>query len=503
MFDLSLVPVISGSLVLMLRLLLISQREHYIPGRTTRVVWAWMRARPWVNIVLLGGCSVTAIELSETPWWSAVILGFCISFPVGFPAKQRNAWPRWTRRSRVLAVVFLGLALLTSTTAHFCGLRMEMSPLLLACTLLGTCEFALWVTSPMERMLSKRFLYDAMHKLHRVKPKVVGITGSWGKTSTKNHLRDLLASNFEVLASPASFNNQNGLSMTINEMLSDRTEVFIAEIGMYGEGEIASICSWLKPEVAVITAIGPMHIERVGSIEAIARAKSEILALAEVGVFWMGDPRVAAIAKSARLRRTVTCGMFGSNCNVEVSAGSDVNSYFVHGEKIGDLPAGQLHYENVACAVGAALALDVPMKVLRDGIKRMLPVGHRAEKVRAESGTQVIDDTFNSNPSGALRALEILKASASGRRVVVTPGFFELGRRQARETTDFVKACLDAGSEVIFVGYSNRRAVRALARANGQKLSIVPNRKHAKKLLAGLGDNDAILWENDLPVHLP
>jgi|688.fasta_scaffold18174_6 UDP-N-acetylmuramoyl-tripeptide--D-alanyl-D-alanine ligase len=497
------IPTVAGSIVLTLRLLLISQREHYIAGRTSRVIWMWLKAKPWPHILLVAGASLLQVLLGGSVGSSTACFVLCVFSPVGFPLRQRDAWPKWTRRLRVLAFVHFAIMLSMVVTAVILGLPVDVLPLAIFASLLVSCELALRLTGPFEEVVAERYLNEAVTKLKSVNPRVVGITGSWGKTSTKNHLRDLIGEHLRVVASPASFNNQNGLSMTINEMVDSRTELLIAEIGMYGEGEIAKICDWLRPEVAVITAIGPMHLERVGSIDAIKRAKSEILNHAPVGVFWMGDVNVALIAKEFHLPKTVSCGMFGSDCNVEVSVGQNINTYFVHGETIGSLPAGELHHENVACAIGVALALNVPTKVLSEGLQRMLPVGHRAETFSSDSGALVIDDTFNSNPSGAKRALKILEDFRGSRRIVVTPGFFELGHQQAEKTREFVESSLAAGVEVIFVGYSNRRAVASLAKHSGSELRLVASRTKAKKILSNLGSHDAILWENDLPVHLP
>ena len=94
---------------------------------------------------------------------------------------------------------------------------------------------------------------------------MVAITGSFGKTSTKGYVADLVGDSKTVVASPASFNNRAGLAWAVNEQLADATEVFVAEMGTYGRGEISELCSWIRPDIAVITAVGPVHLERFGS----------------------------------------------------------------------------------------------------------------------------------------------------------------------------------------------------------------------------------------------
>ena len=121
---------------------------------------------------------------------------------------------------------------------------------------------------------------------------MVAITGSYGKTTTKQYTAHLLSGSFRVVASPASFNNRMGLARAINEQLAPGTEVFIAEMGTYGRGEIAELCTWIRPEVSAIVAIGPVHLERFKTEERIVSAKSEILDGAKVGVL-VGRPSPA------------------------------------------------------------------------------------------------------------------------------------------------------------------------------------------------------------------
>ena len=121
---------------------------------------------------------------------------------------------------------------------------------------------------------------------------IVGIVlgGSYGKTSTKGYLAHLLAGRYSVVASPRSFNNRAGLARTVNELLVPGTDVLIAEMGAYGPGEIAELCRWLPPEVAVITAIGPVHLERFKSLDRTLAAKAEITVGAETVVLNVDDP---------------------------------------------------------------------------------------------------------------------------------------------------------------------------------------------------------------------
>ena len=207
-------------------------------------------------------------------------------------------------------------------------------------------------------------MVEATARLRRVDPTVVAITGSYGKTSTKGHIAHLVRPTRAVVATPASFNNRAGLARAVNEHLADGTEVFVAEMGTYGPGEIAELCRWCPPDVAVITAIGPVHLERFGSEDRIVEAKSEILERADDVVLAVDDPRLAALAERAAAegKRVVRCSASDRAADVCVVRSADGSrlSAFVHGSLlVADLavPPG-VQPTNLACAIAVALVLE-------------------------------------------------------------------------------------------------------------------------------------------------
>jgi UDP-N-acetylmuramoyl-tripeptide--D-alanyl-D-alanine ligase len=359
---------------------------------------------------------------------------------------------------------------------------------------------------PVERTLSQQYVRQAADTLRRVSPRVVAITGSYGKTSTKEHVRDLVTGTFEVVASPASFNNRLGLAKAVNDAVAPGTEVFIAEMGTFAKGEIADLCSWIKPTVSVLTAVGPVHLERFGSLEAIAAAKSEIFAGAETVVINSDDDRVRAVA-AAKVDPTalVRCSMTDPAADVYVgrtAAGLEVH---VGGRSIGTVKA-DVFGANVACAVGAALAIGVAPEAIGPRLDRLGAPAHRAQVTEAASGVTIIDDTYNSNPDGAAAALRLLETMAndSARRVVVTPGMIELGARQRHENTSFGAAAGHIASHLVVVGHTNKAALVAGARDTDAEIVAVPDRAAATQLVRELlSSGGVVLYENDLPDHHP
>jgi UDP-N-acetylmuramoyl-tripeptide--D-alanyl-D-alanine ligase len=355
----------------------------------------------------------------------------------------------------------------------------------------GLVDLALWILRPYEKRSGNEWVKKAAAKLNSVGSEVVAITGSYGKTTTKNYLAHLLGGWRRVVASPASFNNRMGLARAINENLVPGTEVFIAEMGTYGYGEIAELCEWLPPKVAAMVSVGPVHLERFGSTRDIALAKSEILDKAQVGVICVDYPELRRIADERKDDLRI----------VEVSAHEGIH---VAGDRVMDAPDG-VFAENLAIALGICAALGLDLADVISRAQDMPKTEHRQSKTTGTAGFTIIDDTFNSNPAGARSALlELVNAAGTGRSAVVTPGMVEMGARQEAENEDFAKAVAAVADDLVVVGRTNREAL-IRGSANGKaSVTVVKSREEAVAWVReNLGPGDAVLYENDLPDHYP
>lgn len=504
------VVLVACTSVSVVRWLRVSQREHYIPGECCKTAARWLRCRPPNRLVLLVAVAIAGAAVVLTPWRPAAIISVALlgaAFPLRMTIIGRERRLRPTRRLVTLGattLLMLGALIAAATYLHSL-FALALAPALMPVLI----DAAATINKPLESRLLLRHVNRARIRLRKVAPTVVAITGSFGKTTTKGYVRHLAGSAFQTVASPASFNNQAGLALTINEHLPDGTEVLVAEMGMYGPGEIRSMCDWIQPDIAVITAIGPVHLERVGSIEGIVAAKAEILEGAATAVLWIGDPRLEQLAKDLadshqRVRR---CGREGqAGLAVEVRESDGAVSLWADGDPVGELPRDSTaQVGNVACAVAVALELGVPPKLIASGLASLPEPEHRGGSARTPTGLLVLDDTFNSNPVGAAAALRsLLAAPVSGRRVVVTPGMVELGVIQAEENARFAAAAADAGATLVVVGWTNRRALLIGAAEGEGDVVVVPNRSAARDWVrSNLSDGDAVLWENDLPDHYP
>ncbi len=487
------------------RWLRVAQREHYLPGAAVRFAKRW-----WVGVRANVPLLVLGAACAGVSWWVPLVaLGSAgLAFgPRGLPVRGRSSPLGLTRRLRTLAatwaafeagIVSAGAA--TGRPAFASAVALVLAP--------AVVDLACLATAPLERHLASRHVERAAQRLRSVRPTIVGITGSYGKTSTKNYVAHLVRTTRSVVASPASFNNRAGLARAVNEHLADGTEVFVAEMGTYGRGEIAELCQWCPPEISVLTAIGPVHLERFGSEDAIVEAKSEITETASVVVLNADDQRLAKLAgelEASRHLTVVRCSSTERGADVYVGSGPTGLEVRIAGVAVqpdGPLPPG-VHPTNLACALGVAVQLGVAPEVLRHRLADLPTVPHRVAVATSPAGVRVIDDTFNSNPAGARAALELLQASpGGGRRVVVTPGMIELGARQYEENRRFAQAVVERGFDLVVVGWTNRAALLSGARGAGV-LSVRTREEAVRWVRQHLSAGDAVLYENDLPDHYP
>ncbi len=495
------------------RWLRVAQREHYLPGSVAFLRRLWITCHP-LNAVegALVVAGVIGFALYPDSAWPLLGCASIAVFPLGLGLRGRTSTLHWTARLKrtagLIAVLLLAASALLAwlaTTILGGGWAAALTLSMVVCWY-AVPDLALGLAVPLERWLSQRFVLQAVDVLKGVGPVVVGITGSYGKTSTKWYARDLMNGSLAVVASPASFNNRLGLARAINENLVEGTQIFLAEMGTYQPGEIAEICSWLPPRVSVLTAIGPVHLQRFKSVERTLRAKAEILETAEVAIVNVDHPLLAQLADNLGSLKVWRCGSSDAATDVRVSRNGDGLAILVHGHDLGvRIPTGPFA-PNLACAVAVALELGVPPETVAERALRLTPSEHRQTVGRSTSGTMIIDDTFNSNPAGAARALEVLAASGDGDsiRAVVTPGMVELGPLQAEANRDFAAAAASQAEFLVVVGRTNRKALVEGGRSGSAKVVLVSSRDEAVAWVRDrLGTGDAVLYENDLPDHYP
>ena len=483
-----------------LRWLRVAQREHYLPLTVTRFAWRWWNSRSVNQALFLIGLLSVGVAFWYSPAGLLAVLVMLIG-PVSLSATGRTAPLRWTARLRRLAGATVGVGALAVVVGGLWGRAVEFF-LLVGLLLPALLDGALAIVAPIEKRLSEKFVGWATSTLSQVAPTVVAITGSYGKTTTKAYLERLLRDSFATVASPASFNNRLGLARAVNEHLVPGTEVFIAEMGTYGRGEIAEMCSWIAPTVGVLTAIGPVHLERFGSLERIVEAKSEILAGARTAVINVDDPLLSELADRTAIE-VIRCSAEDSGADVFVDG--DSGGVYLSGSLVASLNNPSVFPGNLACAVGVARALAVPPASLASAVGDLPGAQHRQTVSVSDLGFTIIDDTYNSNPAGARSALITLGRMAEGNRsVLVTPGMVELGRRQYEENVTLASLAARTATDIVIVGRTNRPALLEGMAAGETSVIVVDSREQAVAWVrANLGAGDVVLYENDLPDHYP
>ncbi|GGU27809.1 Mur ligase family protein [Nocardioides albus] len=484
------------TLVSYYRWLRVAQREHYEPTRLFAIEWIWIKARP-VEAILLGAVVVVCLAAFVLPYGALVGALLFVGWPVGmsFVGAKRLVWT--DRVKRLAGVLFVLHAVVTVLIALLAPAAAGLLPILAV----PLAEAALAIMWPTEKAMAKKWQVQAAATIRKVSPKIVAITGSYGKTSTKNYATHLMQGRWSTLASPASFNNAMGLSRAVNDRLQPGTDIFVAEMGTYGPGEIAALTEIFPPEVAAITTIGEAHLERMKSRETIVKAKSEILPKAATVVLNIDVPELALIAENLRAsKRVIACSAIpGTPAEVVVSDGAltiNNETYAV------ELPDEVGHPINVAIAVGLALAVEVPIETITQRLSSIPGTPHRAETNQTPGGVWVVDDTFNSNPTGAAAALAKAKrlAGESGTVWTITPGMVELGQEQAARNIEFAQAATASDRmQLCIVGRTNRKALRA---GDPARTTAFDSRKAAADhALTAAKEGDVVLYENDLPDH--
>jgi UDP-N-acetylmuramoyl-tripeptide--D-alanyl-D-alanine ligase len=476
-----------------LRWLRVAQREHYLPPAATRFAARWWivgSLNPLLALLALGGVAGAFVDARL-----GLLTAFAQVGPIGLSVRGRTSPLAWTARLRRVA----SLAALLALASIVFGAVLEAIVLLPLTVLLLPLivDLSLWLLAPVERRLSNRWVEKATSRLEQSGARVVAITGSYGKTTTKQYVQHLLSGSARAVASPASFNNRMGLARAINDHLVPGTEVFVAEMGTYGPGEIADLCRWIKPTVAALVSVGPVHLERFKTEERIVAAKSEILVRAGIGVIPVDHPLLKKLVDERRgTIDLVTVSASGANADIRYHDGS----IYVEDMAIARVPDG-VFPTNLAVAVGIVRALGYDV----DGSRfESLPrTEHRQSIEVSTSGFTIIDDTFNSNPAGAAMALATL-SELGGRKLLVTPGMVELGPVQDAENESFANAASVVCDEIIVVGRTNRKALLRGAGKGQASVTVVPGRDAAVDLVRDrLNAGDAVLYENDLPDHYP
>lgn len=358
---------------------------------------------------------------------------------------------------------------------------------------------------------------------------VIGITGSYGKTTTKNFLYELLKSKYKVLRTPESYNTLFGIYKVVDLELSDTYEYFICEMGAYHIGEIKELCDVVVPDHGILIGINEQHLERFGSIKNTIKAKFELIqAIASNEYYYANYPGI----DNANNNSKGYCVLNVSDENVRHSYAAYTDSPILYGnEKNSDLTnntfsepvykdgyastemsifGNKIHLDklnilgegNISNALGASLLaykLGVSLEEIAAVLNKLEPTPHRLELVNKENGLTIIDDAYSSNVAGFKVALEYLKTFKNRTKVIVTPGIVELGNETSAIHKDLGLFVDEICDHVLLVG-KNERTFSLADSITPEKTIFINSINEMPAILSSLNlTTPVVLIENDLP----
>lgn len=368
-----------------------------------------------------------------------------------------------------------------------------------------------WLLTPVEKRINRRYLDDAARILASMPQlRVVGVTGSYGKTSTKHYLQRILAEKYAVCMTPGSYNTTMGVVRTVREYLKPFDEVFIVEMGAKQPGDIKEICDLVHPSVGVVTAVGEQHLESFKTIENVQRTKFELvdslpadgLAVVNADFPWAASRPVTNVALQRYGVSTTEAVDIRATDVVYSPRGTEFTVHYPGGEmRLRTRLVGECNISNLLAAVAVGLHLGVTPEQIRYAVEQIEQVEHRLNIKRTPGGINIIDDAFNSNPTGSAMALDVLAAMTSGRRIVITPGMIELGEKQHELNRHFGSLMPGRADVAIVVGEYNREAIlEGIGGAEGLEVITAATFAEAQQRLTAMArPADTVLYENDLP----
>lgn len=366
---------------------------------------------------------------------------------------------------------------------------------------------ALWILSPIEKAIAKGYVRQAKKILAADKNlTVLGITGSYGKTSTKFIVKRILDESFNVLATPGSFNTPMGVVRTVREHMRPTTNLFVCEMGAKKRGDIKEICDIAHPQIGIITSVGPQHLDTFGSIDAVADTKFE-LADAANEVFLNFDNEIirsrAEGYNYTSYGTTPDCDVYAENIQYG-SFGASFN-VICDGTCIPVITRllGRHNVLNITAGVAVAKRLGISDSAIEYAASRLTPTEHRLELKSFVCGSLMIDDAYNANPEGCLEAVNVLSSFEGKKKIIVTPGLVELGEREYECNYNLGLAAAEKCDIIILVGKERSIPLKKAAEDKGfpeDRIFVVSQFAEAVEIIKTMADKDTVtLVENDLP----
>ncbi|MGN0447759.1 MAG: UDP-N-acetylmuramoyl-tripeptide--D-alanyl-D-alanine ligase [Acutalibacteraceae bacterium] len=486
----------------------------------THTKWLRENNRRHLSHLILTVLMAIGVLISTNVIYKSVILIILlvIAIPSEKPKKAKKPLVYTPRVKRMLftealvTVIILGIASVfafTKETAH-------ESYFLAAIVILygvspAMCLLANLINKPVELSINRGYTNDAKRILKACPNlKIIGITGSYGKTSVKYYLTSLLKTKYNVLMTPESYNTPMGVVKTIRGSLKATDEIFVCEMGAKWVGDIKELCDIVHPHHGIITSIGPQHLESFKTLDAVKNTKFELSdSLPENGMLFLNADD-ENIRDHGSNRPYISYGIENdadyTAYNISVSERGTSFSVKTRDGETADFSTkliGRHNVLNITGAIAISHKMGIELSELRAAVRRLEGVPHRLQ-LSEKGGVTIIDDAYNSNPSGTKCALETLSLF-EGYKILVTPGMVELGSKQEKLNSEFGQNAAKVCDYVVLVGQKQAVPIKAgLLKENypEEKIFVANTINEALThvyALNSMGKKKVILLENDLP----
>jgi len=430
---------------------------------------------------------------------TGTILSYAVMFFINRKKKYKKPLVYTDRLTRLLGT--MGIFNLVVTMVAMMYLTLWQ-----VCVILAVWTFLLpfiimganLINLPLEKHINNKFIKEAKNILKGMPElKIVGITGSYGKTSTKYFLNKLLSTKYNVVMTPGNYNTTLGVVRTIREKINATHEIFLCEMGARHVGDIKEICDLVKPNFGIISSIGPQHLETFFNIDNIVNTKFELAdSINKEGKIFLNYGNEYIKNKECK-NNVISYGVEinGVNFSAEnVMVNSKGSSFTVRNSK-GEVQEfrtkliGRHNVENITGAIAVANELGIPMEELVYAVKTLEAVPHRLELIRGNNYT-IIDDAYNSNPVGAKMALDTLSCF-EGCKIVITPGMVELGACQDDLNKEFGVNMSKVADYIVLVGKDQTKAIYE---------GIISENFNEKNVFIANSFEEGIAWIRELKV---
>lgn len=405
-----------------------------------------------------------------------------LCFSQMFPKKKLRKQLVWTQKAILIAViVVIMISSLSIMVSPYFALFFYFSFLPIA----GATYFL----QPLDRYLKHKLITQAKLKLSRFPHlEIVGIAGSYGKTTMKEILATMLSVKYKVLKTPENINTPLGIARLIMSELDDSIKVLIVEMGEYTRGDINDICSFVKPQTAVITGINEAHLERMGSLENTTAAIFELAQnMNQEGLLVLNGDNTLIRENYHKFCTTQKVELVSSKKETKLKSGL-----------LGRYAKGMLE-------AGAHIAryLGLTEEEIQKGALAIKPLPHRLEPIEGARGVLVIDDSYNGNPEGVLEAIHVLGTYEGRRKVFVTPGLVETGDKNEAVHKTIGRELASVADKVVLIKNSATPYIAKGLTEHGFNAANILWFASAHEAHAAMGTiiepNDVVLFQNDWP----